>query len=123
MSAVIEYEGLHELVQALRTVESSILPQLVKDMRQVGDVVRDEARRRFEHVSAKTAAGFDTRVRLGSGALVVVGQSLRKTSGKRPDYGARQMRDALLPARAAKHDEAVSILEAGAGRLLHDHGF
>ncbi len=110
-------------MRAFKQVESGILPELRADLGKVGDVVRDEARRRFESVSSKTAAGFETRVRVGSSALVVVAQSLRKTTGSRPDYGATQMRLALLPARAAKHDEAVDILEAGAGRLLHRNGF
>lgn len=123
MSAVIQYEGLHDLVRALRVLEADVLPELKRDMGRVGDVVRDDARRRFEHIDTKTAGGFETRVRLGGGALVVVGQSLRKTTGKRPDYGARQMTEALLPARAAKRDEAVRILEDGAGRLLQKHGF
>jgi|SRR5882724_9846858 len=123
MEGLIRYEGLNDLIRAFKEVDAGILPELKNDLGKVGDVVRDEARRRFETVSTKTAAGFETRVRVGSSALVVVAQSLRKTTGTRPDFGARQMRDALLPARAAKHEQAVEILEAGAGRLLKQHGF
>lgn len=124
MSAIIEYEGLRDLIQAFKEVDGEILPELKEDLGRVGDIVRDDAQRRFDSVSTKTASGFETRVRIGgAGALVVVAQSLRKTTGRRPDYGARQMKDALLPARAAKHEEAVQILEDGAGRLLGRHGF
>jgi hypothetical protein len=122
MSEIV-YEGLHEVAQALREVEAGVYTELVADLKEVGDVVRDDARQRFAAISTKTADGFETRVRTGSSAVVVVAQRLRKTTGRRPDYGALQMRHALLPARTAKHAEAVEILERGAGKLLAAHGF
>lgn len=121
----IRYEGLAELARALRETDRALLKELKEDLGKVGDVVRDDARHKFEDISLQTAAGFETRVRAGgdASALVVVAQRLRKTTGKRPDYGATQMRHALLPARAEKQEDAVRILEDGAIKLLHDHGF
>lgn len=123
MSAALEVEGLRELLAALKQVEHRIYPELVAAMREVGDVVRDDARRRFSPVDRFSAQGFETRVRPSSEALVIVGQRLRKTTGNHPEWGARQMREALLPARHAKYDEANEILEKRMGRLLRAHGF
>lgn len=74
--------------------------------RNVGEVVRADAARDFSKFSEKSAAGFKVRVRQRG---VSVEQSLRKTTGRRPDWGALQMTKALLPARAA--DEALIQLQ------------
>jgi hypothetical protein len=61
---------------------------------------------------------------LGSAeALVIVGQRLRKTTGLRPDWGARQVVEALLPARAEKLDDAAELLEERVSLALAEHGF
>lgn len=127
----LRYEGLRELAQALRETDRALLNELKVELEKVGEVVRIEAVRLFTKGVArsasiqKTAEGFETRVRAGGQAkdLVVVAQHLSKTTGKRPDYGALQMTRALLPARDAKLDEAAQILEDGAYKLLHEHGF
>lgn len=127
----LHYEGLRELAQALRDTDRDLLNQLKDELEKVGEVVRIDAVGRFTKGVARsvsiqqTAANFETRVRAGGQAkeLVVVAQRLAKTTGKRPDYGALQMTRALLPARDAKIGEAAQILEDGAVKLLHDHGF
>src|SRR4051812_31611934 len=99
----IRYEGLREVAQALREVDRGALVELTKDLGEVGGVVERDARSRFDRIDAASAAGFDTRVRVNSSSLglVTVGQKLRKTTGRRPDFGALQVTSALLPARAA----------------------
>jgi len=58
--------------------------------RHVGDVVRVEWTREFSvRYDARSAAGYRTRVRQRG---VQVEQSLRKTTGLRPDYGRLQQR-------------------------------
>lgn len=121
----LRYEGLRELAVAFKATDDALLGELKDDLGKVGDVVRDEARTLFDSISVKTANGFETRVRAGGVAreLVVVAQSLRKTTGLHGLYGAMQMKVALLPARDAKLGEAAVILDQGAGRLLREHGF
>ena len=76
--------------------------RVVRDtLRQVGDVLRVEAQRRFENIDAASAAGYRVRVRQRG---VAVEQSIRKTTGRHPEYGALQMRKALLPALV--HEQA-----------------
>jgi hypothetical protein len=82
--------------------------------RDVGEIVRVKAEELFQKYSSTSAAGYRVRVRQRG---VSVEQSLRKTTGRRPDYGALQMRKALLPARAdtreeieAKFEEALDVV-------------
>jgi hypothetical protein len=94
--------------------------------------VQEEGRKRFIRAidsrsdasrasTRRTAEGFRTYIR--GGANVHVEQSLRKTTGLRPDWGELQMTKGLLPARADKIDEVADRIEDGVGGLLHKHGF
>ncbi len=123
MAAGLEYTGLRELTSALKEIDVQVLGQVKQAMGEVGQIVTDEARRMFEPYSRFTAQNFETRVRVGAEALVIVGQRLTKTTGTKPDWGAKQMREALIPARSKKLDESALILENRVGRLLHRHGF
>ena len=123
MPAALEYEGLREVLVALKSVHDQIVPIVTEELAAVGDVVKKDAVRRFEPFDSISAHGFQTRVRPGSTALVIVGQSLRKVTGARPQWGALQMTAALLPARSAKMEEAALMLENRVGRLLRSRGF
>lgn len=95
---------------------------------EVGEVAKRDAETRFTDWSpenaathAATAAGF--RVRVRAGGRVEIEQSLPRTTGMHPEYGALMMTKALLPARDATHAAAVDILEAHVVRPLHEAGF
>lgn len=105
----VRVEGLRELHAALKRAEGDLDKGLRDELKEIGQVVADESRSRFSHVSPRSAAGFKPRVR-GSGR-VDVAQSLRRTTGKRGDYGAHQMRRALIPALDAKEGEIVRRLD------------
>ncbi len=124
MGASIQYEGLRQIAQALKETDESTLAELQRDLGDVGDVVKTEAVDLFDRIDARSASHFDTRVRVNSSslALVDVGQSLRKTTGKRPDFGKLQVEEALLPARDRKIAQATRILEEGAIKNLARHG-
>ena len=134
----VKYTGIDEIVQSLRGVEDKLLYTLNEQMREVGDVVRDDARERFvakfserrtlqSALSvARTAENFQTQARgitSGTTVRVAVGQRLRKVTGKRPDWGSEQMTWGLVPARDAELEKASVILEDGVYGLLHTHGF
>jgi hypothetical protein len=87
-------------MQANKQAVPYLRKQTRESFRTIGDVVKQEQARRLGPVSFKSAAGYRTRV-LQRG--VVVAQSLRKTTGKRPDYGAFQMR---LLLRTVRDNEA-----------------
>ncbi len=87
--------GYKPLLKALQHAEKNTRLFVRDAFREVGEIVRVDAARRFTPVSSVSAAGYRVRVRQRG---VAVEQSLRKTTGRRPDYGARQMTEALLPA-------------------------
>src|SRR6476646_12125190 len=97
-AAPIQYEGLRELARALKVIQPEILPELRKDLREVGYVVRDDARARFKPYSEYSAMGFRVGVSLlsPSAAYVTISQRRKRVTGKRPDWGALQITKALL---------------------------
>ena len=136
---VLRYEGLRELAQALRVVNHELFDALMVGLREVGEIVRKDARRRFvdygiaQHpkraVSFIDAAdGFDTLVRPNTStmAIVSVQQKHRRSSDmprRRANFGDLMMRHALLPARNAGLPEAEEVLDREVVALLARHGF
>lgn len=123
----IAYEGLAELGRALREVDEQLLAELKGELFDVGEIVRDDAARLLlqrSPTSQKSARGLDTRSRLGgrSDFVLVVGQSLSKTTGRRPDWGAFQYNEALVPAYEQNEDLIVRTLEDGVVKTLREHG-
>lgn len=107
-------EGLREFLRATSKADRETKKKVRDRLKEAGDVVREEASRLFSPVSAKSAAGYRVRARVTG---VHVEQSLRKTTGTRGDYGALQMRRALVPALVAKEDEVVREMEKAAEDL------
>lgn len=87
--------GLSEMLRAAKDAGASTNREVRAAFRESGDIVRVDAVPRLAKYSVKSAAGLKVRVRQRG---VAVEQSLRKTTGQRPDYGSLQMRKALLPA-------------------------
>lgn len=66
-----------------------------EEIRKAGEHVRRDATLRFAGTDPRSAGGYRVKVRQRG---VAVEQTLRRTTGARPDFGALQMRRALLPA-------------------------
>lgn len=94
--------GYTELVSAFAKAEEDVKNEFFELLREVGDIVRADASARFAPYNARSAAGFRTVAQRTS---VDVRQSLTKTTGQRPDYGALQITKALLPALDARSEE------------------
>lgn len=107
-SYTVRVRGLRELVRACDKSTRDVKRGMRDALRQSGDVVRVESTERFSVVDARSAAGYRTVVRQRG---VSVEQSLRRTTGKHPDFGAKQMREALMPALDAKQAEVVKAFE------------
>ena len=106
--ATLAVVGYRELMRACNRGDKETKAYVRGTLRHVGDVVREDATRRFAPVDSRSAAGYRTRVRVKD---VAVEQSIRKTTGKRPQYGAFQMRRALLPALAGHENQLNRELE------------
>ena len=120
MAQVVSVNGLAEMQRAFRKLDKGITKEIRGELREAGDIVRDDARPRFAGISAKSAAGFRTVVRQRG---VAVEQRHGRTTGKRPDFGALQLRRALVPALDAKEGEVVDQLDGMLGRLGGEAGF
>ena len=85
------------------------------EIRQAGDTVRDRRRRASsQRYDAKSAAGYRVIVRQRG---VAVEQALRKTTGIHPEFGALQMRRALVPALDENKDETAVALDVAFDRI------
>jgi hypothetical protein len=87
-------KGYREFMRACAVADKQAKKEVRDVLRGVGEVVRRDATARFSAVSVKSATGYRTAVRTRG---VSVEQSLRKTTGRNPGWGKRQMRQALLP--------------------------
>lgn len=100
--SAIRVKGYREASRAARRAGSAVNKEVRAAFREVAEPVRAEATSRFSLVDARSAAGYRIAVRQRG---IAVEQRLKKTTGKRGDYGSLQMRRALLPALEANKDE------------------
>jgi hypothetical protein len=106
--STVAVRGYKELVKASYQADRTTRSEMRTVLRQVGDLVRTDAAGRFAHYDAKSAAGYRTRVRQRG---IAVEQSLRKTTGRHPEFGRLQMREALIPALDENEDDTVRRME------------
>lgn len=86
---------MRQFLHAAARADKDTKKQIRAAFRGVGNIVKVEAAHLFADRDQKSASGYRTVVRQRG---VSVEQSLRRVTGKRGDYGALQMREALLPA-------------------------
>ena len=120
----VRVEGLDELIRASGQVDKGLRRGLTRELSGIAMVVASRAQEKLSALSppasAKTVSGVRPRVR---GSLAYVEQRLGKTTGKRGDWGATQMRRAFLPALDEKTDEVVEGLELMLDRIADRNGF
>ena len=87
--------GYRELLRACDRAGRETKKEVRDTFRRVGDIVKRDAAAKFFKYDVHSAAGYRTVVRVRG---VSVEQSLPRTTGLRPDFGALQMRKALEPA-------------------------
>lgn len=116
----VRVKGLRELQRDFRKMSRELATDLRTELREAGNIVRDDARPRFSGIDSKSAGGYRTVVRARG---VAVEQRLGRTTGKRPDFGALQMSRALGPALEAKQGDVVDRLDRMLGDLAGENGF
>lgn len=112
--------GYTDLVVALKKLPRDVELGMRAELKAAGMEVQTDATSRFDRLSEKTARNFRTYVRLRG---VSVEQALNRTTGRRPDWGALQMKDALIPALNDKQEEVVRRIEAMVDRTAALEGF
>lgn len=120
-SSTIRVRGLRELQRDFKKMSGDLSKEVDRELKEAAGIVAEEARSLFSSYDSRSASGFRPRVK-GFGRAFVE-QSRRRTTGKRPDYGALQMRRALLPALGSKQAEVIERLDKMLGRLGDDNGF
>ena len=121
MSDVIRIEGLDALDRTWRVIDDDLRRELQKEMQDAARIVSEDARSRLSRYNARSAMGI--RARIERRTMAVVEQRRARTTGKRGDWGALQMRKALVPARAVRRSEVIARLDRMLGRLAGEHGF
>lgn len=122
MARPVKVKGLAQLLAATDKADRQTKRQVRAELRQAAENVRDDASRRFVSYSPVSAGRYGISVR--KTGVIAVEQRLRKTSGLRPDFGALQMRKALVPANVAEQAEFQRRLEDALDRIARDfeHG-
>jgi hypothetical protein len=120
LAGTVRVKGLRELDRALRKMDKELSREMRSTLKEAAEIVAVDARARFSDISPASASSMRARAK-AKGATVE--QSKGRTTGKRPDYGALQMRRALLPALEAKQEQVVEKVDDLIGRLGSRNGF
>ncbi len=113
-SSTVRVKGYRDFQRAIARADKDTKREVRNAFREVGDIVRVDAENRLDDTSPKSAAGLRTRVRQRG---VAVEQSLRRTTGKRPDWGKHQMREALVPALEDNTQQVMREFEEALDRV------
>lgn len=111
----LKVQGLREFLQATDRASRDTKRLVREELKEAAEPVRAEAERRFMRVNPVSAEAY--RVSIRRAGVVLVQSSKRKTTGTRPDYGALQMRIALVPAADAKKREVEDRMERAVDRI------
>lgn len=113
-SSTVRVKGYRDFQRTIARADKDTKREVRNAFREVGDIVRVDAENRLDDTSPKSAAGLRTRVRQRG---VAVEQSLRRTTGKRPDWGKHQMREALVPALEDNTQQVMREFEEALDRV------
>ena len=116
----VRVKGYRELIRSLKEMDKEVAKGIRRELRAIGQIVQREAATLLAPVDDRSAAGFAVRVRQGG---VIVEQSRRRTTGDHPEFGALQMRTALLPALQRHEEDVLHGLEAMFDRVAESQGF
>lgn len=113
--ATLKVEGLREFQRGVSKAEKDTRKAVRERLKEVGEFVRVDAMGRLSQYDERSAEKLRLRVRQ---AGIFVEQSLRKTTGLRPDFGELQMSRALIPALTDNEAELLRKMEAAADDLV-----
>jgi hypothetical protein len=117
----VKVKGLRQMHRAFKNYDGALKRELEDELRAAGTIVATSARAKFVGIDQRSSAGFKSKTK-GFGR-VVVQQSRRKTTGRRPDFGSLQMRRALLPAVAENEPQVLRAVEGMLDRIGRKEGF
>jgi len=104
----LKVNGLKELLQATARADKETKRYVRAVLRKTGESVKTGAAERFASTDARSASRYRVVVRQRG---IAVEQSLRKTTGLHPEFGALQMRRALVPSLEANEAKTEADFE------------
>ncbi len=116
--AGVRTSGLRELQRDLGGARSDFGKDLTAALKDAAEPIRASAASTAAQWGSKTASGYAVSVR---GTRAYVRQRRRKTTGQHPEFGALQMREALLPAVASQEGEVFRRVERAVDDVLRRH--
>jgi hypothetical protein len=121
--AEVAVKGYRDLMRGFANADKQSKRELRRILAQAGEAVRQDAAGRIaaHPHGGRIATMLKTGVRQRG---ITVRQSLRKTTGLHPEWGAWQMRHGLVPARAAQMPETMRLLEHAMDQVANrfNHG-
>lgn len=119
MAETIRVRGLTELRRDLKLAGDGLPGEMRKMLKAIAEPVAATARELADEFGPPTVSGLQAGTR---GSMAVVRQRRRKTTGKRPDFGAIQMRVALIPALEAHEADSIVRAEEMLDHIEHMYG-
>jgi hypothetical protein len=114
IGATVRVHGFRAFQRAVRLAGPDARRETRDAFKDVGEAVRSTAERFFRPIDQASAAAYVVRSRARG---IAVESRMRRTTGRRPDFGALQMRRALLPAATAEEHETERRLEHAYDRV------
>jgi hypothetical protein len=120
MAGAVQVRGYRELMRSFSIVNAEIPKATRAALREAAWPVQSDTRsklRRYRGASLDTI-GVAVRAR-----GVAVTQRKKKVTGKRPDFGALQMRKGFIPALEENKEEVYAGVELALDELIRSAGF
>lgn len=114
MADAVRVEGIPELLRKLDEFDKGFKREFQKELRAVGEPIAADIRGRVSRFGPKTEGGVRPATRVGA---LYVKQTVGRTTGRRGDFGALQMRTAFLPALDGAKPGVIRGLDDMLGRL------
>src|SRR5262245_58259522 len=108
-------KDFQHLMRGLKDMDKDTKRKTRAAFRDVGEATRVDAIKMLSPHDPKSAAGFKTRVRQRG---IAVEQSLRKTTGKHPEWGSYQMRHALIPSLDRNADKLIADIDRALAQVV-----
>ena len=89
--AQVRIEGLRELEAAFRKADTNLRKELQRELRGAAQIVADDARAYMSGIGASRSTVSGLRGNLRGRSTAVAEQRRRTVTGKRGDWGARNM--------------------------------
>ena len=116
----LKVTGLREFLAKTDAAGKQTKRLVREGLREAAEPVRREAARLFTAYDEKSAQNY--RVVIRRTGTIRVEQRLRRTTGKHPEFGKLQMREALLPAADRKRDELYANVEGQLREIVRRFG-